>query len=251
MKRLLGAALATALLSALGTPARADEKGAGAILDKAIQALGGEEKLSKLRAFTWKTKGTVTFGGSDNEYTGQATAQGLDRFRSEFEVEFNGAKVKGATVINGKKGWRKFGDMGGPMDEAALANEKRAVYLQLVPGTLLPLKGKGFKVETAGEEKVGGKPASGLKVTGPDGKDFKIYFAKDTGLPVKVVAKVVGFTGEEHTQETTYGGYKDFAGFKKATRVESKRDGEKFLTAELTGFKALTEVDAKTFDEPK
>ena len=79
MKRLLGAALATALLFALAAPARADDKGAKAILDKAIQALGGEAKLSKLQAFTWKTTGTVTFGGNDNEYTGQTTAQGLDR----------------------------------------------------------------------------------------------------------------------------------------------------------------------------
>jgi hypothetical protein len=251
MKRFLGAVLATALLSAFGAPARADDKGVNAILDKAIEALGGEAKLGKLKAFTWKTKGTVTIAGNDSEFTGQATAQGLDRYRSEFEADFNGAKVKGLTVINGKKGWRKFGDMGGEMDEAALANEKRTVYLQLVPVTLLPLKGKGFKVETAGEEKVGGKPAVGLKVTGPDGKDFTLYFAKDSGLPVKMVAKVVDFMGQEQTQESTYSGYKDFAGIKKATRYESKRGGEKFLSGELTEFKALTDVDAKTFDEPK
>jgi len=251
MNRLLGAVLATFLLSALTTQARADDKGANAVLDKAIQAVGGEAKLSKLKAFTLKTKGTVTIGGNESEFTGQATTQGLDRYRSEFEVEFNGAKVKGMTVINGKKGWRKFGDMGGEMDEAALANEKRNVYLQVAPGTLLPLKGKGFKVEMAGEEKVGGKPAVGLKVTGPDGKDFKLYFDKDSGLPVKMVAKVVGFMGEEQTQETTYSAYKEFGGIKKATRAESKRDGEKFMTGEVTEFKALTDVDAKTFDEPK
>src|SRR5215470_17561066 len=98
MKRLLGAVLATALLSALGGPARADDKGANAILDKAIKALGGEAKLSKLKAFTWKSKGTVTIAGNDSPYNGQATVQGLDRYRSEFETEFNGATVKGATV---------------------------------------------------------------------------------------------------------------------------------------------------------
>src|SRR5207302_437956 len=66
----------------------------------------------------------------------------------------------------------------------------REVYLQLVPVTVLPLRGKGFKVKTAGEEKVGGKAAVVLEVTGPDSKDFKLSFDKESGLPVKMVAKV-------------------------------------------------------------
>jgi hypothetical protein len=251
MTRFLGAVLATTLLSAPGGLARADDKDTKAILDKAIKAAGGEAKLGKLEAFTWKTKGTITINDTDNPYTSQATVQGLDRFRSEFDAELGGDKIKGATVLNKTKGWRKFGDMGGEMDKDALANEKRSVYLQVVPITLVPLKGKGFKVETAGEMKVGGKAAVGLKVTGPDGKDFKLYFDKDTGLPVKLVAKVVGFMGEEVNQETTYGAYKEFGGIKKATKIEAKRDGKKFLTGEITAFKALTKVDPKTFDEPK
>ena len=52
-------------------------------------------------------------------------------------------------------------------------------YLQVVPITLIPLKDKAFKVESAGEEKVGEKPAAALKVTGPDGKDFTLLFDKD------------------------------------------------------------------------
>jgi hypothetical protein len=114
-----------------------------------------------------------------------------------------------------------------------------------------PLKGKGFKVEAAGTEKVGDKPAAVLKVTGPDGKDFKIYFDQESGLPVKQVAKVIGFMGEEFTQETSYAGYKDFGGIKKATKVEGKRDGEKFIEQEITDFKPVEKVDPKTFTEPK
>ena len=37
-----------------------------------------------------------------------------------------------------------------------------------------------------------GKPAAALKVTGPDGKDFTLYFDKESGLPVRMVAKVIG-----------------------------------------------------------
>jgi hypothetical protein len=56
---------------------------------------------------------------------------------------------------------------------------------------------------------------------------------------------------DEFTQETTYSAYKDFGGVKKATKIETKRDGQKFITAEVTDFKTGKKVDAKTFAEPK
>ena len=155
------------------------------------------------------------------------------------------------TVLNGDKGWRKFGDNKMDLDEDALANEKRRVYLQVIPSLLMPLKEKGFKLEAVAEEKVGDKPAAGIKVTGPDGKDFTLYFDKESGLPVKLVAKVVGFRGDEFTQETTYKDYKEFDGIKKATKAESKRDGEDFIKSEITEFKVLDKVDPKTFSEPE
>ena len=67
-----------------------------------------------------------------------------------------------------------------------------------------PLEGQELQARVVADEKVGDKPAAGIKVTGPDGKDFTLYFDKESGLPVKSVAKVVGFQGDEYTQETTY-----------------------------------------------
>src|SRR5947208_787371 len=83
----------------LAVPGRADDQDAKAILDKAIKAVGGAEKLGKVQAATWKAKGTITFNGNDNEFTSQATVQGLDHYRTEFDGEFNGNKFKGVTVL--------------------------------------------------------------------------------------------------------------------------------------------------------
>src|SRR5262245_30797593 len=109
--------LATILVSTLVSPARADEPTPNAVLDKAIKALGGEEKLKKAEIATWKSKGTITFNGNGNDFNRQATIQGLDHYRSEFEGEFGGNEVKGVTVLSGDKGWRKFGDNFMEMDE--------------------------------------------------------------------------------------------------------------------------------------
>lgn len=251
MTRLIGVAAAVLAAGLCGAARADDAKDATALLNKAITALGGEEKLAKAGTATWKAKGTITFMGGDNAVTTHTTVRGLDHFRQEFEGEFGGNKVTGVSVLAGDKGWRKFGDNAMEMDKDALANEKRTVYLAVVPVTLLPLKGKGFKVEAAGEDKAGGKPAAGIKATGPDGKPFNLYFDNETGLPVKLVAKVVGFMGDEYTQETTFGEYKEMGGIKKATKLSTKRNGEKFIDLTVSEFKPLDTVPADTFAEPK
>jgi hypothetical protein len=224
---------------------------ADAVVDKAIQALGGEAKLSTLKAVTWKAKGKISIGGNESEFTSEATLEGLDHFKQTFEGDFGGNKVKGVTVVAGDKGWRQFGDMGGELDKDALANAKRSVYLDAVTTNPLLLKEKAFKLEGCPDEKCEGKAAACIKVTGPDGKDFKVLFSKETGLPIKEIAKVVGFQGDELQQERSFTNYKDYDGVKVATKSEVKHDGEKFLEAEVTSFKPLEKVDPKTFAEPK
>lgn len=246
MTRFLGAVLMTVFVIGPAT-ARSGEQEAKAVVDKAIKAVGGEEKLAKVGSYTWKYKATVSFNGNESEVEGKVTSQGLDHYRNEFGND----QFQGVIVLGGDKGWRKFGDNASDIDSEGIAREKRMVYLSATPVLLVPLKGKGFKVDSAADEKAGDKPASVVKVTGPDGKEFTLYFDKETGLPVKQVAKVTGFNNDEFTQETTYADYKDFDGIKKATKVESKRDGEPFVKMTISDFKVLDKVEAGTFAEPK
>jgi hypothetical protein len=247
MQRFFGVVVASLVVLASFGAARADDQDAKAILDKAIKALGGEEKLAKAEAYSWKSKGTVNFGGNENDFTSETTIKGLDHLKREFGND----QFHGVLVVAGEKGWRHFGDNQAELEGDGLAGEKRNIYLQVIPITLVAIKGKGFKYEAAGEEKVGDKPAVALKITGPDGKDFKLFFDKDSGLPVKQVATVRGFQGDEVEQEATYSEYKDFGGIKKATKGQVKRNGEVFQTFELTEFKVLDKVAPETFTEPK
>jgi hypothetical protein len=247
MSRYIATVFTAVILFVPSLPARAAEGDAKEILDKGIKALGGEEKLAKAEAITWKTKGTIKFNDNENEFTGFVTIKGLDHFRRESAND----QFSVVVVLAGEKGWRKFGDNASELEGDGLANEKRRVYLEVIPATLVPLKGKGFKFEAGGEEKVGDKPAVSLKATGPDDKTFTIFFDKESGLPVKMTAKVVGFQGQENDLETTYSDYKDFDGIKKATKIEVKRDGETFQKMEHSDFKVLDKVDSDVFTEPK
>ncbi len=247
MRRKVIPLVAAAFYLVSGSLVRADDPAAAAILEKAIKALGGEEKLSKAQAISWKAKGKITFQGNENDFDSQVTMQGLDHLRREFGTE----QFRVISVVNGDKGWRRARNENRQIEGEGLAAEKQAIYLQIIPVTLLPLKSKGFKYEAAAEEKVDDKPAAVLKVTAPDNKEFTLYFDKESGLPVKEVAKMSDMRGNEYAMEATFADYKDFDGIKKATKLEVKRDGERSQVLEVTEFKVLDKVDPETFSEPK
>jgi hypothetical protein len=248
---IVGFSLAALLLVVTGA-ARTEEGGdAKAVIAKAIKAVGGEEKIAKaLKGFSLKEKGTLSIMGSDNPISIEVTAAGLDKYRSKFKGEFGGMEIEGVTVLSGDKGTRSFAGMDMEMDKEGIASEKRNIYLAVIASLVLPLNEKGFKSEAAGEEKVDGKAAVVLKVTGPDGKDSKLYFDKETGLPVRQVAKVMNFMMQEVTQESTYSNFKDMGGIKHAGKAIIKHDGEKLMELEITEFKILDKVDTKVFEKP-
>jgi zinc protease len=240
MRRAHAAVIVVVVLAVTYGPAGADDPKAKAILDRAIKALGGEEKLAKIEAFSWKSK--VKFGAAGKEMDAELIFKGLDHMRRAYDVNL--------VVLAGDKGWVKARDVTKEMSDQAIAFQKRSIYLQAIPIILLPIKRSNFKYEAAGEERIGDKPALGLKITGPDGKDFTLFFDKETGLPVKEVAQVHLPGNEGTTAQTTFSDYKDFGGIKKATRIESSGFGTGFSQI-ITDFQVLEKVDDGTFAKPK
>ncbi len=251
MRLSIATALAFTVLSIMLVPARGEDPPAGQVLDKAIAAVGGQEKLSKAKAIAWKSKAKVTIEGNENELKIEGTLEGIDHYRSQFEGDFNGNTFQGVTVLSGDKGWRKFGPNIMPLDEDAIANEKRTIYLVACHMNLIHLKDKGFKLEPAPGADVDGKPADAIKVTGPDGKEATLYFDKESGLLVRQVARVTGWMGDEYTQEATFRDHKEFDGIRVATKSTVKRDGEEFVKQEIQEIKFLDKAPDESFAEPK
>jgi hypothetical protein len=253
MRRLLGVLVATFSVCVPSGPARAGQDDANAVLDKAIKALGGAEKLGKITAFTWVSSGSIKENARKSDLEVVMIFNGLNQVRRDFQIhrDFGGRQRARRTVVDGDEGWHLVGGKYQTMNDDAVANEKRNIYLQVIPTLPILLKSNGFKYEAAGEEDVRGKPASILKVTGPDGKDFRLYFDKENFLPVREVAGSVGPNGNTQIEDVTFTGYKDFGGIKKATSIEIRIDAENFGFMEIADFKILDRVDPSTFAGPK
>jgi hypothetical protein len=125
MKRFHIALLVSVSVSGFGRMVSADDKDVQAILDKAIKALGGEDKLTKIEAASWKGK-MIIGDNQAHEFTSQTIAQGFDRFRSEVEVEkVLGRQLQMLAVLNRDKVWLSVGGMALRPDHA-LAGMKRS-----------------------------------------------------------------------------------------------------------------------------
>jgi hypothetical protein len=248
MRRLLiGLSLASFLVSR-AHPASAQES-VQAVIDKAIQAHGGEEKLNSLKAFRSKSKGTLEVMGLRIAFTQEAAAMLSGKLKDVMEVDAGGMKSALTTVFDGTRGWLA-GIVNKDMDDKMIAETKSSLYLMDLE-RLTPLRDNGFRLAALGEKMVNDRPAIGVGVSKDGQKDAKLYFDKANGLLVKVESQATDLqSGQEFTQEKIILEYQDFDGYKTGKKVLVLRDGKKLMEAEVVEAKFMEKIDDSEFQKP-
>jgi hypothetical protein len=242
--------LVPGLVLAATVLARADDNAATrALVDKAVQAQGGEAKLAKWPAVTAKFKGTFHGSGVAVAITGEFATQGADRHKFDIEGEIDGQKFRLVHVLSGDKGWTKFNDETEELDKEDLAEAKEDAYGEWV-ATLVPLKDKTFSLAPLGEVNLDKRPALGVKVSSKGHRDVNLYFDKETGLLVKTESRVKDENNQEVTEETFLSDYKEVQGTKQAMKFTVKRDGKPYLEGEITEYQLVEKLDDSVFAKP-
>lgn len=215
-----------------------------AVVDKALKAIGGEDKLEKLKAQTWKEKGTYYGMGDGVPYTANYSSQWPGQFRMEIVGFFT-------VVLDGDKGWMKMNDDTTEMNAEQLAEQKESHYAGYVT-TLTPLKDKAFTLSPLDEVQVNGRAAEGVKVTHKNHRDVNLFFDKENGLLIKSDqrAKDLENGGKEVLQEAFYSDFKDIDGIKIPMKIVIKRDGKQFVEAEHSDVKLVEKLDKSVFAKP-
>jgi outer membrane lipoprotein-sorting protein len=232
---------------------RADDKAeTRAIIDKAIKAMGGKEKLAKEKAATFKAKGKYYGMGAAIDYTGDFAVQPPDKLRFQMDFEVNGMKINFTFVFDGKKGWTKINDKTTAMDKEALAEAREDMYAGRVEALIPLVKAKGYELSPVGEVKVGDHDAVGIRVSHKGHRDINLFFDKKTGLLLKsertIKDQMMG--GKEMSQERLLSDYKEVDGVKRAMKVVIKRDGKKFVVSEISDLETKEKIDDSEFGKP-
>ncbi len=221
-----------------------DEK---AIVEKAIKAHGGEEKLTKFKGGTMKAKGKADTPAGEIEFSQESAYMLPDKVKEVSEFEVMGKKVKTVMLINGDKASIEVNGKDVPLKDELKESIKEGIQ-RLQIARLVPLRDKKFELSLVGESKVLDKPAIGLRVSAKGMKDVNLYFDKKSGLLVKVEARTLDLmTGQEVTEERIISEYKTVDGMAVPQKVIVNRDGKKYLELSIEEAKFLEKVDDAEF----
>jgi outer membrane lipoprotein-sorting protein len=248
MRKLLLAALAAGLLFAPVSWVSAQEP--QAILDKAVKAHGGKEKLASIKAVQSKTKGKLEVMGNSIEFTGESAAQLPDKLKEVLHLDFNGMKINQIVVYDGKQGWISTNGMTMDMPESILETIKDTIAVGSV-ARLAFVGEKGYEATALGETKVNDRPAVGVKISKKGQKEVNLYFDKETGLLAKTEHRGKDpMNGQEVNEERIITEYQDLNGMKTPKKMLVMKDGKKFLEAEIIDMKYPDKLDDSEFAKP-
>ena len=240
-----------ALLVALGLvtmvgPAKADEKEAKAIVERAIAAHGGAEALTKARKCKRTDKGKQTLLDKEEPFVSQVTLELPDKVRLQIEM---GKILKTTLVLDGETGWQA--DNGGPAVKmlARRTGEVREEAFLWYITTLVHLLGREFTLSTLAESKVGTEAVVGVKVERKGHADSKLYFNKRNGILLRAERRV-SEAGLEVDKEYLYEGHKGFGGAMLPTKETIKVNKRKWTETTIGDYTFPAKFDATTFAKP-
>jgi outer membrane lipoprotein-sorting protein len=241
MRKSVSTIVAFSLFMACTNVAVSGEDDGRAIVNNAIKSMGGEAKLAKFQTMTWKETGTYYGMGEGLPYTGEYAINPPDQFRMVIKDVF-------IIVVNGDKGWISAGGEVKDMSKDQLASEinnQKAGWI----ASLLPLKDKAYTVaRVVGKD----EKTKVVSVTRKGYPEVKLHFDAKTGLRVKseYTTKASDLEFKEVKMEMTFSDFRDVDGAKIPHKIEMKRDGKRFVEAEMSEIKSAAKLDAKLFAKP-
>jgi hypothetical protein len=252
MRAPLTSARMAGLLLLLGaSPALAQET-PRALLERAIAAHGGAERLNRLRADKVSMQGKIFLSAKDGlvPFSADTLVQLPSRFK--FIVRTSEGPDKSHTlvqVVDGDKVLVTIDGQPHTVPAAALTEMRMAMNVQRAARLVPLLTDPAYQLTMLGEEKVNNRSALGIKVSLRGSKDVRLYFDHETGMLIKTEhARDEG--GKEELQEEFFGDFKDFGGIRRWTRIIVFREGKKVMEAEVLDVKYFDKFDETEFTKP-
>jgi outer membrane lipoprotein-sorting protein len=249
MRSFFTLAVATGLVLFLSSPAKAQNAARG-IIDKAIKATGGAERLEKIKATRTKFKGTGEFQGVTATFTGEILVQPPRQMKLELTAEAQGQTVPIIYVLNGGKAWVHVLGQTMDLNGEELEDAQEGLHVEKIQSLVPLLEDKAFTLTPLGEVKINGKDAVGVTVACKGHKDVNLYFDKATGLLSKVERRTLDDSQQEVTEETFFSDYKEVDGVKVPMKLVIHHDGNKYLELEVTEYRFVDRIDDAEFARP-
>ena len=214
------------------------------IIDAAIAAHGGLERLQAVKNIVTESHSFEHFPDGDVQDEGRSKAYFYpNKFRSDWDADGD----KGGLIFDGNSLFRLTDGDAKPVPSGEVASYliffKDSLFRE--PIWLLPALSKGdIPVQYAGTEEVKGIPTSVLLVTQPSGKQLKVFISKETHYVVQFSYEI-GIGGGVENVVAFFEDYRDVDGVKVAHHRATK-NGE-YRQILITDIELNAEVDEALF----
>jgi len=217
------------------------------VLERAIQARGGEALLKRLQAVSYTGNGLSAPQNQVAHFKFRTISVLPERIRDETDYE---GGLKFVQVLDRDKGWVSTNNDVKSMDSTNLQSIREQLYVNYLL-TLVPLREARFTLVPLPQRRLEGVIAQGFVIQCKGQRDVTLHFEKENGLPLMVKAKTIDpNTLIEHDQETYFSGYAAMQGIQFPKRWNVYHDGNKSMELNFEDFKFLDKVDDILFTKP-
>jgi hypothetical protein len=251
MRSSLSLALLLCPLTAPAAPVQNEEPPAlRKVIDKAIRARGGSEKLRRFAAITFKVQGKSFRGGTTREYSCEFANQLPERQWLRGQFEGPGRKDKVTSAIDGTHQWTVLNGTTTHTPPEGLGPWHEALYVDWVT-SLRPLRSRGVVLRLLDDARVGERAAAVVEVTAKGHRPVTLFFDKENGSLLKSAARVKDIArNKEVTREEFYSAYREVQGVKLPMKIEVREDGRRSSESRRSDVNLLEKLDDKLFVEP-
>jgi zinc protease len=214
---------------------------AKALLEKALAAQGGFERLAQLRDTYVKVRGSIFQGGQEFKVEGEVWIKLPNKLRQT--VKFAGGQ---STVIyNGAQGWVESGGRMRDLPAQSLAEIRESIELDALL-SLWNIARAEYKFAIVGTAQVDGQETQILRMTNEQGKSADFYFDLKRFVPLKIVTQ----TAEGKSKEQLLSDYRQVEGFWVPFALKTLEDKELTDSFEVLEFTVNTGVGDEQFEKP-
>jgi hypothetical protein len=235
---------------ALVGPAAVAQESARAVIERAVAAHGGREKLTRVRADRVRLRGVLQVGASRVPFTNEVIVQLPRHYRSVVEVHVGSRPQTVVHVLSGDEASITVDGQPQVISAAHRAQLRQTLELDSAMRLVPLLNNPDYRLTHLGTFQMQGREVVGIRVQGKGQRDLKMYFDMHNGLLVKAEHLLDGIGGKDVHQEVYYSAYREAGGYLRPGRLAAYRDGKKIMEAELIEAVPLENVSPGTFQHP-
>lgn len=239
-----GAAATRAYAQGAPQASPANAGGAKSVVQAAVQAAGGAEKLAAVKDFV--SRGQVTVQSPMGEVSGEMVAEVVypDKTRSVLKLAM-GEMVQ---AFDGQSGWMKMGTQAMDLPAALLPEVRRGIVTAGGISLLRKAANGEAAVSLLEPAEVNGRKADVISWKEGD-LDMRLYFDAETHLLAKLAYRAASMQGTTDV-EVLPSDFRDVSGLKIPFKVQTTQNGQKYLEMVATEMKVNAGVDAAAFSKP-